>query len=113
MYSSQSAVSCGVASPTFAERKGLAPMRSREANELMRAEGVAVIAAAVVMSDPLVRRADGVAPVILVGVTAAGPADERHLQLLERVDDILTIAVDVGNRRAFADPDATVDSGAE
>ena len=61
----------------------------------------------------LSRGADAVAPVVLVGEAAAGPAQHRDLQLLERREHVVAIAARVGNRRVFADPDAFVDIAAE
>ena len=61
----------------------------------------------------VVGRADAVAPVVAVGEAAAGPADDRRLDLLHLVDERLADAVDVGNLRVFADPDAVVHDAAE
>ena len=57
--------------------------------------------------------ADAVAPVVLVGEAAAGPAQHRHAELLERGDDVVAEAARVGDRRVLADPDAFVDQAAE
>src|SRR3546814_16002297 len=58
-------------------------------------------------------RADAVAPVILVGEAAAGPADDGDVQLFERGHHVAAIAVGVGDFRIGADPDAVVGAAAE
>ena len=60
-----------------------------------------------------VGRADAVAPVVTVGEAATRPADDRRLDLLHLVDERFADAVDVGNLRVFADPDAVVHHAAE
>ena len=57
--------------------------------------------------------ADSVAPVVLVGEAAARPADVRHLERLQRGDDVVADAAGVGDGRVGADPDAFVDAVAE
>jgi hypothetical protein len=47
---------------------------------------------------------------IAVGETAARPADHRRVELVQRLNDAAPNAVDVGGRRAIADPDAIVDT---
>ncbi len=61
----------------------------------------------------LVLRTDAVHPVIVVGKTAARPAQHGNLQRFQGFEHVLAVAVDVGNLRAFAHPEATVDAGAE
>ena len=58
-------------------------------------------------------RADAVAPVVFVGEAAARPADVRHLQRLERGDDVVADAARVRDAGVRADPDALVDAVAE
>ena len=62
---------------------------------------------------PLGARADAVAPVVVVGEAAAGPAEVRDVDRAEGVEDVGAHAAGVGDRRIFADPDAVVDAAAE
>src|SRR3954470_17917353 len=55
-------------------------------------------------------RPDAIAPVIKIAKTAAGPADHRHMDFLERIHHILAIAADVGNFAVFPDPDAFINA---
>src|SRR6185436_12234399 len=87
-----------------------------EVEELVRAEMIVLHHAAPVRVDhrrPRLPRADAVAPMVLVGKTAAGPADLRRLDLFQRSDDVVADAAGVRNRRVFAHPDALVDAMAE
>ena len=59
------------------------------------------------------RRADALAPVIFVGEAAARPADVRHLDRLQRGDDVVADAARIGDRRIGADPYAFVNAVAE
>src|SRR6185295_19792837 len=56
---------------------------------------------------------DAVTPVVLVGEAAAGPAQHRHFELPERGQYVGAIAAGVGDRGAFAHPDAFVDIAAK
>src|SRR5205823_6012373 len=62
---------------------------------------------------PLVARSDPVAPVVLIGETSARPADYAGLHLPQRIDQLFADAVDIGNARTLADPDAVVYDAAE
>ena len=82
----------------------------------MRTEGVVLDRAApVVVSQrgTLVLRTDTVHPVVVVGKTAAWPAQHGHLQSLQRLKNVLAIALDVRNLRVLAHPEAAIDTGAE
>src|SRR2546430_17543864 len=62
---------------------------------------------------PLLKRTDAVPPMIIVGVTASGPSQNRYTKFAEVIHCLLAVAVDVGNWRFLADPQTTVDTGAE
>ena len=66
-----------------------------------------------IMVGPLVARADAVHPMVFVGETAARPAQHRHLDLLQRGDDVVADAARVGNGAVLAHPDAFIDAPAE
>ena len=88
---------------------GLAADLVDEVHELVRAEAVRLGHAAPVRVErdgSPIHRTDALAPVVLVGETAARPADVRHLQRLQRGDDVVADAARVGDRRVGADPDA-------
>src|SRR3546814_17646953 len=75
-------------------------------HELVGAEAVVVGDAAPGIVDPhraFFARADAVAPVILVGEAAAGPADDGDVQLFERGHHVAAIAVGVGDFRIGAE----------
>src|ERR1035438_8033249 len=57
---------------------------------------------------PLGRRADAVAPVIIVGEAAAGPAQHGD-EPLEIVHGLLAMAVNIGDFRVLAHPETAVD----
>ncbi len=118
---------CGQAAE-IAGQIGLGSREMAEADELIGAEGVVVVelhgvaleALGVGIVDPevgaggaVLARADAVAPVVAVGEAAAGPADDGDVNLLHAIDDLFADAVDVGDARTFADPDAVVDDAAE
>ena len=93
-----------------------------QAHELVNAELVALhrvpsgehaVLPVVVRSRTLVRRTDAVAPVVSVGEAASGPAQVRRADALHVVHELLPDAVDVGDPRLAADPDAVVDDAAE
>ena len=52
-------------------------------------------------------------PMIFVGETAARPADDGNLEILERRDDIVAEAPGIGNLAVGTDPQAAIDSVAE
>src|SRR5665213_1359813 len=82
----------------------------------MRAEAVVLDVAAPVgvhALGALGGRTDAVAPVIIVGEAAAGPAEHGHAKFLEVIDRGAANAVDVGHRRVLADPDAAIDARAQ
>ncbi len=58
-------------------------------------------------------RPGAVAPVVAVGEAAAGPADDRRLDALQRLDERRADAARVRHARVLADPDAVVDDAAE
>src|SRR5690606_35285535 len=100
----------------IARHVGIGPQQFREIHELVGAEAVGLGHAAPVGVDldpALVARTDAVAPVVLVGETAAGPAHHRHLQLLQRRDHVVAVAAGVGDLRILAHPDAAVDAVAQ
>ena len=75
----------------------------QEVHELVRAEAVRLGHAAPVRVErdgSPSRRADALAPVVLVGETAARPADVWHLQRLQRGHDVVADAARVGDRRS-------------
>jgi hypothetical protein len=95
---------------------GLAAELFAEIEELVRADGVAFDHAAPVRVDAaraFFTRADAVTPVVVVGITAAGPAQVGNLDLLQRGDEVAAPAPDVGHRGAFADPKSVVDATTE
>src|SRR5690242_788593 len=54
-----------------------------------------------------------ITPVILVGETATGPAQDRNMQFFQRSNDVITQAARVRDRRVFPHPKAVVDQTAE
>ncbi|OPZ98255.1 MAG: hypothetical protein BWY72_00914 [Bacteroidetes bacterium ADurb.Bin416] len=56
---------------------------------------------------------DTVHPVIFVGKTTSRPAQVRYLDLFEGSDDVVAVAMGVGNGGIFAHPDASVDAMTE
>ena len=77
----------------------------------MSAKGVIVSDAAPVHVDAhrsRRARSDTVAPIILIRKTSPRPAHYRYMDLLERVDDILAIAVDVGDIAVLTYPDTLI-----
>src|SRR5205823_13664533 len=91
---------------------GLRPDQLGEIEKFLRSELIALLDSAPAVIDggrPLRPRADAGAPVISVGVAAAGPTNDRHMQLLQRLDDVAPVAVDVRDRRILTDPNAAVD----
>src|SRR5208337_2450241 len=57
--------------------------------------------------------ADAISAVIVVGETAAGPAQDRNAKDLKILDCLFAVAVDVGNARVLADPQSAIHTGAE
>jgi len=58
-------------------------------------------------------RADAVAPMILVGKASAWPAQYGDLQVLERLQHVVAVAIGIGDVRLWADPKSAVDTRAE
>ena len=56
---------------------------------------------------------NAVHPMIVVGEASARPAQHGHLQRLQCFEDILAVAIDVGDGRVFAYPQSTIDTRAE
>jgi len=84
-----------------------------ELQEFVRAELVGFDGVAppdVDAARPARARADAVAPVVVVGEAAARPAQHRHADFLQRVDDVLADAAEVGDLGVFSDADAVVDA---
>src|SRR5690242_3202179 len=78
-----------------------------ETDEFVRAEAAVLHVAAPVNVDALGSRfggSDAVAPVIVVRVAAAGPAQNRDAQFFQILDRLAAIAVDIRNWRIFPDP---------
>ena len=95
---------------------GLGADLLREVQELVCAEGIGLDDAAPIWIEgrrALVGRPDSLAPMIFVGKAAAGPANHRYLQLLERGHDVVANSPRVRNGRAGTHPDAFVDSAAQ
>src|SRR5579884_2557689 len=59
-----------------------------------------------------VARADAIHPVVVRGEVAAGPAQNRDVQIADRLHHVFAIAVAVRQRRAFLE-DAALDAAAE
>ena len=82
----------------------------------MRAEVVVLGDASPVGVDhgrALLAGADAVHPVVLVGEAAAGPAEDRNLDPLQRLHHVVADAARVGDRAVLAHPDAAVDAAAQ
>src|SRR3954447_2406079 len=80
----------------------------------MGAEGVRFNHAAPVRAQPYYAlRPDPVAPVILVGKTAARPAYVRYMQRFQGGNHIVANAPRVWDRRVTADPDSFVNAMSE
>ena len=95
---------------------GLAAQQLAEVQKLMRAKRVVLDGAAPVVVlhlRTLRTRTDTVAPVILVGKTAAGPAQHGHLQVFQGLEHIVAVSVGIGNGRLGPYPQTAVDAGAE
>ena len=87
-----------------------------EVEELVRPEAVVLHHAAPVDVDapgPLLRGADPVLPVVLIGEAAARPAQVRDLDLAEGLDDVLANAARVRDPGSGADPQPVVDAAAQ
>ena len=94
---------------------GLRLNQPAQTDELMGAEGVVlnvVPPGDIDRLGPPGHGTDAVAPVVIVGETAARPAQYGHqpLQVLHRLP---AIAVDIGNRRVLAHPQTAVDTRAQ
>src|SRR5690606_11399957 len=95
---------------------GLTVEQLDQLHELMGAEGVVLLDPAPVRVDAhraLVARTNAVAPVVFVGEAAAGPTDDRDLELLERLEHVGTEAACIGNGGILAYPDAAVNAATE
>src|SRR5699024_354111 len=87
-----------------------------EVHELMGAEGAVLDHVAPVRVDhagPLLARADAVAPVVVVGEAAAGPAQVRDLQRTQRLDHVIADATRVRDLGVLAHVEAAVDAAAQ
>ena len=116
MYSIQSRISSGVPLPTLPAMYGSQPISSqRSRNSCVPKALVSTTWPQCMLSGvgPVGAGADAVAPVVVVGKAAAGPAEVRNVDRLEGVDDVGPHAAGVGDLRFFADPDAVVDAAAE
>ena len=100
----------------------LGPDEPAQAHELVDAELVALhrvpsrrhaVFPIVVRAGSPAHRADAVAPVIAVRETAPRPAKIRRADALHVVHELFADAVDVGDLRITADPDAVIDDAAE
>jgi hypothetical protein len=67
----------------------------------------------VYLHGPLGAIADAVTPVVFVREATAGPAHDGHLEILQRLDDVVAIAVGIRDRGFLADPYAFIDAGAQ
>jgi len=56
---------------------------------------------------------DSVHPVIFVGEASARPAHYRNLELLESLNEVLSVTVDVWNIRIRTNPDTVIDASSE
>src|SRR5262249_289909 len=84
-----------------------------EVHELVRSESVRLDHAAPVRIErdcTLVGWPNSVPPVVFVGKASAGPAHVRHLNRLQRGDDIVANSASVRNRGVRAHPDSLVDA---
>src|SRR5699024_10721525 len=80
------------------------------------AEGVVLDHVAPVGVDhagPLLARADAIAPVVVVGEAAAGPAQVRDLQRAQRLDHVIADAARVRDLGVLAHVEAAVDAAAQ
>src|SRR5438552_2403069 len=82
----------------------------------MRAEVVVLHRAAPMCVDhrrPLLARPDAVSPMILIGETAAWPAQHGNVELFQCCHDIVADAARIRDRGLFADPDSLVNAASE
>ena len=114
VYSTQLRASSTRAQPGVDAHVGLDPELLGIAQELVRAEAVALdhVPGLVAADRPLVARADAILPVVAGGEVAARPAQERHAEPLRGLHDVLAEAVRIRERAAFLE-DAAVDAAAE
>ncbi len=56
----------------------------------------------------LLQRRDAVAPVVIVGITSARPAQHRHTKLFEVLDSLLPVSINIGNGRFLPDPQTAI-----
>ena len=95
---------------------GLAADEFAEVQELVRTEGVVLDGAApvVVLHFGTLRiRADSIAPVVFVGEASAWPAQHGNLQVLQRFQYVVAIALRVGDWRILAYPQTSINTCAE
>src|SRR2546426_135393 len=62
---------------------------------------------------PLGSRTDAVAPVIIIGKAAARPSQHGYADGFQVVHSLLAVAIDIRDARIPADPQASVNAGAE
>src|ERR1019366_616975 len=62
---------------------------------------------------PFVARTRAVAPIVLVGEAAAGPANHAGVNALQGIQQRFAKPMDVGDGRVFADPDAVIHDAAQ
>src|ERR1019366_9951138 len=87
-----------------------------EIHEFVRSKGVRLGHTAPVGIEPydsLVERAETLAPVVLVGEAAAGPAYVRHLERLERGDHVVADTAGIRDCGIRTDPNPLVNTVAE
>ena len=87
---------------------GFGPKPSAEFDEFVGSEGVRFRNPPPIIVIRLAILADTLLPVVAVDEAPAGPADDGHLQLLDRLDDIQAEPILVGKRRTGLE-EATVD----
>ncbi|MNI76262.1 hypothetical protein D3C73_1324810 [compost metagenome] len=58
-------------------------------------------------------RADAVFPVVLIGKTAARPAQHGNFDLFKRFHNIVADTVRIGNRRILANPDSFINAASQ
>src|ERR1700733_1533899 len=87
-----------------------------EFNKFMRAETIVFEISAPVNVHALRalrRRADSIAPVIIIRETSTGPPQHGNSEIAEIFNGLLAISICVGDWRIFADPEAAVNAGAQ
>jgi hypothetical protein len=95
---------------------GFRAERAAEGNELMGSEVVRLRGHAPVRIETHragLARTDTIAPVIVIREAPAGPAQDRDSQRLQRLDNIVTDTIRIGNRAMRTYPDAIIDQFAQ